>query len=86
MFSQTVGVEDYFDYICDMRYLGAEDNDLCAKTGRLLPGDRARGGGEEGRGEKDGKRGRWHAGENRKGTCVICREDCTYSALQDDYV
>ncbi|CAK9020373.1 Sphingomyelinase phosphodiesterase C (ASM-like phosphodiesterase C) [Durusdinium trenchii] len=30
MFSQTVGSNDYFDYICDMRYLSAEDNELCS--------------------------------------------------------
>lgn len=41
MFSQTVGVEDYFDYVCDMRYLDAESNQQCQQTGRLLPADRA---------------------------------------------
>jgi len=40
MFSQMVGVEDYFDYFCDMRYLEAEDNARCMQSGRLLPGDR----------------------------------------------
>ena len=37
MFSQTVGTEDYFDYICDMRYLEEDRNSLCSKHGRLLP-------------------------------------------------
>ena len=37
MFSQTVGTEDYFDYICDMRYLEEDRNSLCSKRGRLLP-------------------------------------------------
>ena len=36
MFSQTVGVHDYFDYICDMRYLDEEENEECYKRGRLL--------------------------------------------------
>jgi len=36
MFSETVGGSDYFDYICDMRYLGKEDNERCAAEGRLL--------------------------------------------------
>ena len=35
MFSQTVGSNDYFDYICDMRYLGADDNEQCSATWML---------------------------------------------------
>ncbi|CAE7770760.1 Sphingomyelinase phosphodiesterase C [Symbiodinium microadriaticum] len=36
MFSQTVGNYDYFDYICDMRYLSEEKNDACSARGALL--------------------------------------------------
>ena len=36
MFSQTVGSNDYFDYICDMRYLGAAENEACSAKGALL--------------------------------------------------
>ncbi|CAE7411179.1 SMPDL3B [Symbiodinium natans] len=36
MFSQTVGSYDYFDYICDMRYLDASENDACSALGALL--------------------------------------------------
>ena len=32
MFSQTVGSNDYFDYICDMRYLDASENEECSVT------------------------------------------------------
>jgi len=36
MFSQTVGSNDYFDYICDMRYLDAAENEACSAKGALL--------------------------------------------------
>lgn len=36
MFSQTVGSNDYFDYICDMRYLDASENEECSAKGAWL--------------------------------------------------
>lgn len=39
MFSQTVGNYDYFDYICDMRYLDAAENSACSAQGALLEPD-----------------------------------------------
>eukprot|EP00442_Polarella_glacialis_P000367 CAMPEP_0115086134 /NCGR_PEP_ID=MMETSP0227-20121206/22383_1 /TAXON_ID=89957 /ORGANISM="Polarella glacialis, Strain CCMP 1383" /LENGTH=617 /DNA_ID=CAMNT_0002475491 /DNA_START=83 /DNA_END=1938 /DNA_ORIENTATION=- len=39
MFSQTVGTQDYFDYMCDMRYLDDAENSLCAQRGQLLHGE-----------------------------------------------
>jgi len=35
MFSQTAGTEDYFDYVCDMRYLDKAQNQACAAKGRV---------------------------------------------------
>lgn len=39
MFSQTIGTKDYFDYLCDMRYIEKPRNFLCAQKGRLLDVD-----------------------------------------------
>eukprot|EP00747_Dinoflagellata_sp_TGD_P122058 gnl/TRDRNA2_/TRDRNA2_173542_c2_seq2.p1 gnl/TRDRNA2_/TRDRNA2_173542_c2~~gnl/TRDRNA2_/TRDRNA2_173542_c2_seq2.p1 ORF type:complete len:620 (-),score=65.58 gnl/TRDRNA2_/TRDRNA2_173542_c2_seq2:252-2009(-) len=39
MYSQTIGNRDYFDYICDMRYLQAKSNDKCAQKGRIMKRD-----------------------------------------------
>mmetsp|Transcript_63414 Transcript_63414/g.138091 ORF Transcript_63414/g.138091 Transcript_63414/m.138091 type:complete len:612 (+) Transcript_63414:110-1945(+) len=43
MFSLTVGAEEYFDYLCDMRYLSERSNDLCSQKGELLKADRQSG-------------------------------------------
>jgi len=40
MFSQTSGVRNYYDYICDMRYMFNRKNKLCAQKGQLAEEDR----------------------------------------------
>jgi len=41
MFSQTVGSNDYFDYICDMRYLDASENEECSVTWSIHKADQS---------------------------------------------